>query len=315
MPINPLMQRVRIILCLLLLAACASPALPTESPASTAPSPSPANSASASATASIEASAEPAATVVVDALAQTTVGGLTVRTEPSIAAEPLGTLPPPRPRSFSPVPSRPTGTPGTSWGARASKSVAECGGEVPQFQCTSWVGWAAATTPTGERWIVPLDPECPPERDTATYLSMDAVERLACAGDDEWRLVAYIAAPGGRGCMPVWNVDPFWMDPSCSFFFPQPVERELDEDTSLQGFIAPELGECGPGGCPWDDLTGSWAEIVGHLDDPVAESCTYVLNSQVDEAPSPPPDPDLAVFGCRLGFVVTDLTATTAPTP
>ena len=166
----------------------------------------------------------------------------------------------------------------------------------------------------GEQWIAPLDPECPPERDTATYLSMDAVERLACAGDDEWRLVAYIAAPGGRGCMPVWNVDPFWMDPSCSFFFPQPVERELDEDTSLQGFIAPELGECGPGLSVGrsDRIVG---EIVGHLDDPVAESCTYVLNSQVDEAPSPPPDSDLAVFGCRLGFVVTDLTATTAPTP
>ena len=177
------------------------------------------------------------------------------------------------------------------------------------------MGWAAATTPTGDRWIVPSDAECPPGRDTATYLSKDAVTRLACAGDDEWRLTAYIAAPGGRGCMPVWNVDPFWMDPSCSFFFPQPVERELDEDTSLQGFIAPELGKCGPGGCPWDDLTGSWVEVVGHLDDPVAETCKSVLNSQIDEAPSPPPDPDLTVFGCRLNFVVTKLTPTTAPTP
>ena len=59
----------------------------------------------------------------------------------------------------------------------------------------------------------------------------------------------------------------------------------------------------------------SWVEVVGHLDDPVAETCTYVLNSQVDEAPSPPPDPDLAVFRCRLNFVVTELTATTPPTP
>ena len=184
--------------------------------------------------------------------------------------------------------------------------MAECGGEIPEFQCTRWVGWAAAATPSGDRWIVPLDPDCPPGRDTATYLSMDAATRLACTGDDEWRLIAYIAAPGGRGCMPIWNVDPFWMDPSCSFFFPQPVEREVDSDTSLHGFIAPELCECGPGGCPWDDLTGSWVEVVGHLDDPVAETRAYVLNSQVDEGPSPPPDPDLAVFGCRLGFVVTE---------
>jgi hypothetical protein len=106
---------------------------------------------------------------------------------------------------------------------------------------------------------------------STAYLSMDALTRLACASDYEWRLVAYLAPSGGRGCFPVWLVDPFWMDPSCSFFFPQPVESEFDGDTSLQGFIAPELGACGPGGCPFDELKGSWVEVVGHLDDPVAE--------------------------------------------
>ena len=314
MSTNPLMHGVRAIVGLLLLAACASPAAQSESPASVAPSDSPANSASTRAPASVEPSAEPAAAVIVDTLARTTVENLTVRTEPSTSADQLGLLPEGK---IAFVNAGPVEADGYTWyqlGSPGIVSEAECGGETPQFQCTSWVGWAAATTPTGDQWIVPSDAECPPERDTATYLSMDAVERLACAGGDEWRLIAYIAAPGGRGCMPAWNVDPSWMDPSCSFFFPQPVQRELDEDTSLQGFIAPELGECGPGGCPWDDLTGSWVEVVGHLDDPVAETCTYVLNSQVDEAPSPPPDPDLAVFRCRLNFVVTDLAATTPPT-
>jgi hypothetical protein len=177
----------------------------------------------------------------------------------------------------------------------------------------SWVVWAAGITPTGDRWIEPFDPNCPARRDTATYLSLEAATRLACAGDDEWRLVAYVAPSGGRGCLPVWLVDPTWMDPSCSFFFPQPVERDVDADTSLQGFILPEL-QCGLGCVPWDEFRGSWVEVVGHLDDPVAETCTYVLNSfWFDEAPFPPPDPDLAVFMCRLNFVVTELTLTTAP--
>ena len=136
---------------------------------------------------------------------------------------------------------------------------------------------------------------------------------LACAGDDEWRLVTYLAPVGGRGCFTVWMVDPGWM--SCPQLFPQPVESEVDSDTRLAAFISPELGECGQGGCRWDELTGSWVEVVGHLDDPAAQTCTSVLNSQVAQAPSPSPDPDLTVFSCRLNFVVTELTATTPPAP
>ena len=140
--------------------------------------------------------------------------------------------------------------------------------------------------------------------------------RLACAGDDGWRLVTYLAPlAAGRGRFPVWFIDRFWMEPAGALFFPQPIESQTDIDMSIQGFIEPELGDCVPGGCPFDELKGSWVEVVGHLDDPVAETCTSVLNSQVDEAPSPPPDPDLTVFRCRLNFVVTELTATTAPTP
>ena len=113
---NPLMHRVPAIVGLLLLTACASPTFPSESPASVAPSDAPANSASISASASVEASAEPAAPIVVDELAQVVIEGLSVRTEPSVGAERLGTPPPDQRRlSFSRVPSRLTDTPGTSW--------------------------------------------------------------------------------------------------------------------------------------------------------------------------------------------------------
>ena len=310
---NPQTHRVRGIVWLVLLAACSSPA-PSETPASLAPPDGPRNSALAPATAAVEASAAPAAPVMVDKLAQIAIGGLSVRIDPSIAAERVGILPHPQ-TVF--VLAGPVQADGYTWyqlGSLGIVSVAECVGEILPFQCTTWVGWAAGITPEGDQWVVPFEPvvDCPPGRDTTTYLSLDALTRLACAGDDEWRLVAYVAPPGGRGCFSAWMVDPGWM--SCARLFPQPVESELDGDSSLAVFIPPELGECGPG-CPWDELTGSWVEVVGHLDDPVAKTCAYVLNSQFVEAPSPPPDPDLAVFGCRLNFVVTELTATTPPTP
>ena len=169
---------------------------------------------------------------MVDALAQTTVGGLTVRTEPSMWPSSSASS-----QQAAFVLAGPVEADGYTWyqlGSPGIASVAECGGEIPQFQCSSWVGWAQPPLRRETGGLCRPMRSARPERDTATYLSMDAVERLACASDDEWRLIAYIAAPGGRGCMPVWNVDPFWMDPSCSFFFPQPVERELDEDTSLK---------------------------------------------------------------------------------
>ena len=175
-------------------------------------------------------------------------------------------------------PSKPTGTAGIGWQSRHC-SVDDCVRRDPQFHCYSWVGGHAATTPTGDQWIVPSDLECPPGRDTATYLSMDAVTRLACAGEDEWRLIAVYRGPGRAGLHAGLERRPVLDGPLMLLLLPAASRARARRDTSLQGFIGPELGEDAAGACPWDDLTGSWAEVVGHLDDPVAESCTYVLNS------------------------------------
>jgi hypothetical protein len=303
----------------LLITACSAAGTP--SPGSTSalssdPPGSQAASATAAASQSASASPEPAAGVAVDSLARTAVDGLSVREEPSTAAARRGTLPA---GATAFVIDGPVEAEGYTWYHLAGigmRSEAACSAEVPPFECTDWVGWAAGTTPEGDSWLDPVDPDCPTERDTTAYLSMDASTRLACAGDDEWRLVAYLAPMAqGRGCFPVWIVDPFWMDSSCVLFFPQPDENQFDDDTSIQAFIPPELGECGPGGCPFDDLKGSWVEIVGHLDDPAAETCTTVLNETISEAPYAPPDPDWTIFRCRLNFVVTELTETTPPSP
>lgn len=306
---------------LVLLAACGSSGDPSQSAASVRTTDAPGSSTasptelpSPSADASADASAQPGSEITVDGLARTTVGGLSVRTEPSTGAELLGALPP---GAATFVLAGPTEADGYTWYQLAgigSPTDAECIGESLGFHCTLWVGWAAGSTADGDVWLERLEVDCPAGRDTAAYVSLDAARRLACAGNEEWRLVAYLAPLAqGRGCFPVWLVDPFWMDRSCGLFFPQPVEREFDEDTSIQAFIPPELGECGPAGCPFDNLKGSWVEIVGHLDDPIAETCTPVLNESIPEAPYDPPDGDLIAFTCRLNFVVTEVTETAPP--
>jgi hypothetical protein len=242
------------------------------------------------------------------------VGGLSVRADPSTAAERLGTLPAGYP-TF--VIAGPVEADGYTWFhvvGLGTGSTDACGAATSTFQCTDWIGWVAGTTSAGDAWLEPMETDCPAERDTTAYLAMDAPTRLACAGGDEWRLVTYLAPrTEGRGCFPVWLVDPFWMDPSCTLFFPQPVESELDTDTRVQAHIPPELGQCGPNGCPFDELKGSWVELVGHLDDPAAETCIWVLNEMIDEAPFPPPENAVAVFKCRLNFVVHEVTPTTPP--
>ena len=265
--------------------------------------------------ASAGASAQPPRQVTEDVLVRTVVEALSVRTDPSTAADRLGTLPEDATAFVLAGPVEADGHPWYQLAYPGNPLADGCVAETRPFHCAPWVGWAAGAAPEGDVWIEPIDPDCPAERDTTAYISMDALTRLACAGDAEWTLVAYVAPlAAGRGCFPVWVVDPFWMDSACALTFPQPVESETDMDTSIQAFIPPELGECVPGQCPpFDELKGSWVEIIGHLDDPVAETCTTVLTESTDPAPFPPPDPDLTVFMCRLNFVVTQVTPTTPP--
>jgi hypothetical protein len=163
-----------------------------------------------------------------------------------------------------------------------------------------------------------VNPPCPTERTTEAYLPLLPAERLACAGNDEWVLTVYIAEEGGRGCYPAWVTEPRWLFAGCNLFFPQPVERELDEDERLQTFVHPDLGTCDykdQPGCPFAGLTGSWVEMTGHLDDPAASTCTARPSDEFPDMsdPPPPPDRDQVVFACRLAFVVTAVRVVSAP--
>lgn len=261
----------------------------------------------------------PASALAPDTLARTTVEGISVRAEPTTAAQRLAVLAGGE-RVY--LVEGPVEADGYSWYRVApgeDRFATDCNRPetASALACANELGWAAAVTADGERWMEPVGPGCPSARDTEAYLALDAVERLACAGDAPWQLVAYLAPEtGGRGCYPVWVVDPFWMDGSCNFFFPQPTESQLDADTRLQAFVPPQLGSCNADGCPFDELKGSWVEITGHLGDPVAETCTMVRNPShpsFGEPSNPPAGPGLTKFNCRLNFVVDAVQPTDPP--
>lgn len=309
----------------LVLAACAGPsggASPSSSGAVSGPVSAPAASAAPASAGtesspSMEASSSASARALpVDTLARTTVEGLAVRAEPTTAAERLAVLEAGE-RVY--LVRGPVGADGHPWFLVApaeDRISTDCSDETSTaLVCATEIGWVAAASADGDAWLETVDPGCPAQRDAEAFLGLEPAERLACAGDGEWRLVAYLApSTEGRGCFPVWLVDPGWLDGACNFLYPQPVERAFDTDTSLQVFVPPELGSCGPEGCPFDSLKGSWVEIVGQLDHPAAQECTMVLNSSIDgEPPYPPIGPELTVFNCRLNFVVNDLQPTDPP--
>jgi hypothetical protein len=257
-----------------------------------------------------------------DCLARVLVAELNLRVQPSMSSESLGQLSLDDP-AF--VVDGPVEADGYQWYQLASVRepyIAPCGDPAPppSLACARWFGWAAGVTSDGDRWLAPIVPDCPTERTTDGYLPLLRPERLACAGDSEWVLTVYIAEEGGRGCFPAWVTAPRWLFADCNLFFPQPVERELDQDTRLQTFVHPDLGTCDykdQPGCPFAGLTGSWVEMTGHLDDPAASTCEARLSDEFPDPSNPPtpPDPDQVVFICRLAFVVTAVRVTSAPNP
>lgn len=304
----------------LLLAACAGTETGESPPQATAAaSESPASTPRESATPASPTtapSASPDEALGPDTLATVTGEGLAVRADASTGSERIAVLSASE-RIY--LVEGPVAADGFEW-----FRVAPAGDRWPDLDCSqptetsihcaNELGWAAAVTPDGERYMQTFDPGCPAELDTEAYLAFQATQRLACAGDAQWRLVAYMAPETeGRGCFPVWLTDPFWLDGSCSFLFPQPIESRFDSDTRIQAFVPPELGQCSFDGCPFDELKGSWVEIVAHLDDPAAESCTTVLSESIGEAPYPPPGPQLTIFNCRTRLVIDEVQETAPP--
>jgi hypothetical protein len=131
-------------------------------------------------------------------------------------------------------------------------------------------------------------------------------QQLACAGSGEWHLRVFLARHPRSGFCGPWLTVPTWLDESCNRVFPQPQESDGDGYARLQAFVAPSLGNCGEllqPSCVLNPLVGTWVELTGHLDDPVAREC------HGDSRQSP----DWVVLNCRLRLVVTKVESPLLP--
>jgi hypothetical protein len=310
---------------------------PSPEPTAT-PTPAPAASAAPSPTPEPPA----AETVVLEpvSFALNTVDRLSLRAEPGLDGERLGSL---SADSVSVVLDGPLSADGYTWYQLSGLGMpygTGCAGPLPTdpweqaplsaptLGCPVWLGWVAAASLDGDPWLVPVSREavgCPSSPvGTETYRSLTKVERLGCFGDATWTLRAFIAPIAeGRGCTPMYAVsDPPWLH-ACAIAWPQPEEDEYDGSSELVMHVHPDIGRCDFGGtnaeCPFAALKGQWVEIRGHLDDPASRGCvaTYTGVGAPDDSvarePPPAPDPDSQVLECRTGFVATDVRVVSGP--
>jgi len=246
----------------------------------------------------------------------TLVNDLTVREEPSTSGNPVGVLGPAGEAVF--VVSGPVTADGHDWYQLAL--VGELDGTCavvrePSARCRALFGWAAGTSPGGETWLAPRPDNCtPPPLDTATYVSLASLERLACYGDATWTLRAYMAPPTGVYCgIGPFHDDPIWLD-NCAFVMLQAEEKAFDSGFAVH--VHTDVGACSFRGmnpeCPFAELVRQWIEVRGHLDDPAALSCVPPVAGS-DDPGVIPPDPDSVILDCRAQFVATSVTLSGPP--
>jgi hypothetical protein len=280
-----------------LVAGCAQPGpgdvvgSPTQTPlpSATATTPSP--------------SAEPSEPPIgVDDVVATTVKNLRVREAPGTESESLGFL---ELGSIAFVLGEPVRVEGVPWYAASGLGVPWLSGCVmpPPDQliaCPSWRGWVAGANADGDPWLERAAVTDCPTADVASIIGAGYTYRLICFGDRELSFTAYWPElpPGDRGgACPDSGTDVEWL--LCPFFGPIVTASETDGAfDGLRVSINPQSEVVMP-------ERGVWLRITGHFDDPAAERC--------GEAAALDIDPIGAVFLCRLEFVATAISPTTAP--
>lgn len=150
-------------------------------------------------------------------------------------------------------------------------------------------GWLAAAGKDGEPWIAPWEGDCPEPNWDGVMLSQRLLA-LSCWGGADLTL---------EGTFQHCNDDSPTGQPAWLFAVPCHL-------------VGPDYGELLAGGlqlsfAPDVRATardGARVRVTGHLDDPAARTCT---EDQILGAPEQK-RPELVRLGCRLRFVVTEIT-------
>lgn len=277
----------------LVLAACSGPTTadrstnesPTAYPGSPAPTPSPRE---ADAT-SLPSPSAPELALGADVIAEVVTTDLVMRTAPGVFDESLmypGRLGP-SDRLY--LVDGPVAADGFDWYLADPFQIDVQEGE-------EWVrfGWVAAADKTGEDWIVPVAPECPPEPDLQTLNGLLPQLQLACFGDRTIQLEGDVSCenlgPPIPTAMPAWftwercNLNPqgFPYDP-------------MDHTTSLGIPIHYP---------PDAERTTGYLRITGHFDDPRATECRMPMPFPSDDVFGQELAHQARQLGCRASLVV-----------
>ena len=234
-------------------------------------------------------------------VAMSSVQDLTVRTEPTTGAEALGVLPL---NTHTFVVSGPVNADGYDWYEVIGldrPGMVECP-TADRFGCTDWIGWVAATTPEGDRWLEPADPDCPADAPDIETLATMGWAGMFCFGSEPLTMTAF-DDPDNYGFGGICNcvAEPDWLYAPFAF---RPLSPSADRQLpTVSVRLAPGVE------AQWPAELGESLRLTGHFDDPASSSCAL-------RGPDPALDPDgepwveskdISVLRCREQFVVTEL--------
>lgn len=278
--------------------------------ASAAPTDATGASPSAGASASAGASGAPTA-ITRDSIVATTVEGLSVRAGAAPDAERLGLL---ELGATSFVADGPVEAGGHTWYLVSGLGLPPntgCAGpvETDPFNCPTWFGWVAGTSETGEPWLTPQAPACPPQPLTAEglFLARTDLERLACFGSEPITFRAWwpeIPDDAGLGGACEEQAEP------SGWLVCQNINYNGVTISEAEGFggvggrvsIDPATGLSMP-------ERGTWVELRVHFDDPAAQGC----DEAIADTPAPQYSPEQQVLVCRGQMVLEAVQAVDGP--
>lgn len=142
------------------------------------------------------------------------------------------------------------------------------------------LGWVAAGSRDGtEAWIGPAAPNCPAP-DVDALIALSPIAALACYGD---RPLTLDGSFGGFSSVVPGVIQPYWLGVTVHMLRPP----DTPPDAPLTG---PTLYFHVPGDQPFDPRTldfevGTAVRVVGHFDDPAAQTCV------AGPLPGPQPTP------------------------